>query len=68
MNPALFCRGRTAGAVIVGSAGTKATAKAAKGKAERADKVYRPDIVGIRFAVEKGVNDRRCGNIGRVVK
>jgi hypothetical protein len=68
MNPALFCRGRTAGAVMVGSAGTPATAKAAKVKAERADKVYRPDIVGIKFAVEQGVNDRRRGNIGREVK
>jgi hypothetical protein len=54
--------------VIVGSAGTRAAARAAKAKAERADKLYRPDIVSIRFVVDQGANDKRCGKIRRVVK
>jgi hypothetical protein len=45
MKLALFCLGSKGAAVIVGSAGTAATANAEKAMNERAEKEYRPDII-----------------------
>jgi hypothetical protein len=45
MNWASFCRGKIAGAVMVGSAGTAATAMAAKATVERTGFAYLLDIM-----------------------
>jgi hypothetical protein len=66
MNWASFWRGRTAGAVMSGSAGTPAIAKAEKRIVETAERAYRQDIISIRFSVvqderTRGVAERADG-------
>ena len=45
MKASLFCRGNTAGAVMVGSAGTRALASLPKARTEATEESSRPDIL-----------------------